>query len=242
MFRTGLAIETAEYAEGLCGTKMTRRRVGRIKITDIRIGENDAQRLGKSAGRYISIEGDPQERMMPLLVCKALEQLIPHKGTILVAGLGNPDVAYDSLGSRCVGMIDRKNGRRKIAAIETDVAAKTGIDTACMIRAVTRELEATCVIAVDALACRDPRRAGGTIQISDTGLQPGSGVTEQTPVLDTDFVGVPVIAVGVPMVSELWAITHNNMHRGILAAPANVSQLAAVWAQVIAAAIGDIIL
>ncbi|MBQ8170925.1 MAG: GPR endopeptidase [Oscillospiraceae bacterium] len=242
MFRTGLAVETAEYAEGLCGTRMTRRRVGRVKVTDIRISEKDADRLGKNAGRYISIEGDPQERMMPMLVCKALEQLIPHRGTILVAGLGNPDVAYDSLGSRCVGMIDRKNEHRKIAAIETDVAAKTGIDTACMIRAVARELEASCVIAVDALACREPLRAGSTIQISDTGLQPGSGVTEQTPVLDADFVGVPVIAVGVPMVSELWAITHNNMHKGILAAPANVPMLTAAWAGVISAAINDIIL
>ncbi len=237
MYRTGLAIETAEYAEGLCGTRMTKRRIGRVKVTDIRISEKDAERLGKDSGRYISIEGDPQDRAMPLLICKALEQLVPRRGILLVAGLGNPDVAYDSLGSKCVGMIDCQYGRRKLVAMETDVSAKTGIDTACMVRAVARELKVSCVIAVDALACRDPLRAGRTVQISDTGLQPGSGVREDAPALDEPFVGIPVVAVGVPMVSELHAITHNSTHKGILAAPANEALLATAWAQVIAKAV-----
>ncbi len=240
MQRTGLAAEAAELATGLHGTRAVSRRFGNARVTDVRVDKTDARRIGKSAGRYITIEGEPTEHAVVLLLQKALEQLLPREGQILVAGLGNPDIARDSLGARTVRLL-RSGTRRPLAAMETDVATNTGIETARMVRGVAMELNVSCVIAVDALACCDPKRIGRTVQISDTGLQPGSGVREDSVVLCREMAGVPVIAVGVPMVSELSAVTGNPAHKGYLAASADEDEQARIWAEVIATAINELV-
>ncbi len=237
MRRTGLASEAAAFTSGLSGTKVTRRRFGWAQVTDVRVGRLDAHRLGKAAGRYITIEGEPQEHAVSLLLQKALEQFLPRQGLILAAGLGNPDIARDSLGARTVRLLRCGEGRRSLSAMETDVSAKTGIETARMIRGVAVELNASCILAVDALSCCDPLKIGRTVQLSDAGIQPGSGVMAESAVLSRGFVGVPVIAVGVPTVSELSGITGNPAHRGYLAAPTDEDALAQVWSEVIADAV-----
>ncbi len=240
MQRTGLALEAAQINATSSGTKVVRRRFGNIDVTDIRISRSDARKIGKSAGRYITIEGSTSEHAVPVLLKNALRQFLPLVGTILTVGLGNPDIAKDSLGSRVIQKlrIGRLGGR--VVAMETDVAAKTGIETARMVRGVAKELDVACVLAVDALACCDPLKIGRTLQVSDTGIQPGSGVHEDSPALTLDFVGVPVIAVGVPMVSELSGITMDTAHKGYLAAPANEDELAEMWAEVIASAVNSV--
>ena len=235
-----MAAEAAEITTGLHSTRAVSRRFGNARVTDVRVDKADARRIGKAAGRYITIEGEPTEHAVLLLLRTALEQLLPREGQILVAGLGNPDIARDSLGARTVRLL-RGGMRRQLAAMETDVATNTGIETARMVRGVAKELKVSCVIAVDALACCDPKRIGRTVQISDTGLQPGSGVHEDSVVLSRECVGVPVIAVGVPMVSELSAVTGNIAHRGYLAASANEDEQAQIWADVIAAAINELV-
>lgn len=237
MYRTGLAIEAAQAAGAGAASGMVRRRFGRAYITDAKVSRADSHRVGAAAGRYITIECEPQEHVIAMLLQKALEQLVPREGIILAAGLGNPDVAHDSLGPRTVGRL-RCYGR--LTAMETDIAAKTGIETARMVRAVAKELNAACVLAVDALACRDPLKIGRTVQVSNTGLRPGSGVFADSPALTKSFVGVPIVVVGVPMVSELSGITGNKAHKGYLAAPPNESELTEVWAEVIAEAVNSI--
>lgn len=241
MFRTGLAFEAAELAENSVGTSVKRKRFGAVKICDVRVGTEDAQRIGKAAGRYITIEGSPTEHAAAWLLQKALEQLVPRKGLILAAGLGNPDIAHDSLGARSVRLLSCGVGRRSLAAIETDVAANTGIETALMVKAVARELKASCVLAIDALACKDPLHIGTTVQISDTGIQPGSGVAADRTVITRDFVGVPVIAVGVPMVSQLSGLTDDARHKEYLISHANEERLTTQWSEIIAAAVNGLI-
>lgn len=240
MYRTGLAMEAAQMNGSKSGTRVFRRRLGQVTITDVRVSMTDAHRIGKAAGRYITIEGDPSVHAVAMLLCKALEQLLPREGVILASGLGNPDIARDSLGARTIRRLNVGEGCRIAAAMETDVAAKTGIETARLVRGVAKELGATCILAVDALACCDPLKIGRTVQVSDTGIQPGSGVHEDSPALTRSFVGVPVVAVGVPMVSELSGLTGNSVHRGYLAAPVNEDAVAERWAAVIAEAVNGI--
>lgn len=241
MYRTGLVIEAARQISVMSGSKFIQRQFGDISVTDVCISKADTLQSGKAEGRYITIEGGTQDYAVVVLIKKALEQLLPDEGLILVAGMGNPDVARDSLGPRTMRLLQR-DGTRRIAVMETDVSAKTGIDTARLIRAVVRELDASCVLAVDALACREPQHIGRTVQISDAGIQPGSGISEHSPALERDFVGVPVVAVGVPMVSVLSGITDEPTHRGYLVSPADEDQLADQWADIIARAINEVLL
>lgn len=241
MYRTALAMEAAENIGQAGGTKVIRRRFGQAEITDVRVSRQDAAQIGKAAGRYITIEGEPHEHAVQMLLQKALEQLLPRKGMILVAGLGNPDITHDSLGARVVRRLCCGGERRRFAAIETDVSANTGIETARMVRAVAKELRADCVLAIDALACKSPLRIGRTVQISDTGIQPGSGVLAESSALNRDFVGVPVIAAGVPMVSELSGLTNEIRHKGFLISPVEEDLLTRRWAEVIGGAVNGLV-
>lgn len=241
MFRTALAVEAAENIGQIRGAKVLRRRFGNAQITDVRISKEASHCIGKAEGRYITIEGEPHEHAVQMLLQKALEQLLPRKGLILVSGLGNPDITHDSLGARTVRLLRCGGERRRFAAMETDVAANTGIETAKMVRAVARELDVACVLAIDALACRDPLRIGRTVQVSDAGIQPGSGVMAESAALTKEFVGVPVIALGVPMVSQLSGITGDPRHKGCLVSPVDEDLLTSHWAEVIAEAVNGLV-
>ena len=132
MNRTGLAMETAAMASDKSGVRVLSRNVGGVGITDVRVSET-AQRLGKPAGRYITLEGEPDAQSMTALLKRAIEQVIPRQGRLFAAGLGNPDITQDSLGALSVrSMAAREPGcgiRYSLAAIETDIAVRTGIDT-----------------------------------------------------------------------------------------------------------------
>lgn len=238
MNRTGLAAETARMITDTDGIKLVSREIGGAVITDVTVDDKARQRFGKPAGRYITIEGEPDGETIPALLRGALEQLLPKGGRLLAAGLGNPDITRDSLGALTVReLIARSGARFSLAAVETDVSVRTGIDTARMVRAIARETSADCVIAIDALACADPLRIGRTVQVSDTGIIPGAGACASRGELSAESVGVPVVAVGVPTVSELSSVTGREEHEGFLAAPADEDIIVKLWAQTIAEAV-----
>ena len=241
MYRTALAAEAAENIGDTSASRVLRRRFGKALITDVRIAKADSRRIGKAEGRYITIEGEPHEHAVQMLLQKAIEQLLPRQGLILVAGLGNPDITHDSLGPGVVRLVRCGGEHRRFAAMETDVAANTGIETAKMVRAVAREIKADCILAIDALACREPRRIGKTVQVSDAGIQPGSGVLDNMTALTKDLTGLPVIALGVPMVSVLSGVTGEHGHKGYLVSPVDEDVLTAHWAEMIAEAINSLI-
>lgn len=241
MNRTGLAMETADMASDKSGVKVLSRNVGGVRITDVRVSES-AHRLGKPAGRYITLEGEPDAQSMAALLKRAIEQVIPRQGRLFAAGLGNPDITQDSLGALSVRSIAAGKGARySLAAIETDIAVRTGIDTVRLVRCAAGEVGADCVIAIDSLACRSPRLIGRTIQISDTGIVPGSGASAGRRELSGRTVGIPVAVIGVPTVTELSSVTRSDKDNGFLVTTGDIDITVKLWAETVAAAVNGIV-
>lgn len=252
MDNTGLAFEAAKILTRADGAFAKTRQIGEVKITDVRLNENAAARVGKREGRYITLHGEPHSAGMTALLRRALLQLIPPRGRLFAAGLGNPDVTPDRLGAAAVRSVintgnagaARNGARYSLAAVETDVAARTGIETARLIKAVSRELKPDCVIIVDALSCCDPRFIGKTVQISSAGLAPGSGagnaaadLTAVTP----ELLRCPVASVGVPTVAALSSVTHRPDDSRFFVTAPDIDTIINMWAEVIGGAIESVV-
>ena len=234
--------EAAKILTKKDGAFVNSRRIGEVRIADVRLSDSAAKSIGRRAGRYITLYGSPRAAGMTALLRRALMQMLPPRGRLFAAGLGNPDVTQDSLGAECVRRLaSRKGGRYSLAAMETDVAAKTGIETARLVKAAARELKADCVIAIDALSCGDPRYIGGTVQVGSAGLIPGSGVGAKSGDLTERELGCPVIAVGVPTVSALSDITRGGADKKLLVSTADIDIIIGMWSETVAAAIDTIV-
>lgn len=239
MNRTDLAMEAAEALADKRGARIVTRTIGGIKVTDLRAAEGG---FGKPSGRYITLEGEPFSQGMTALLRRALEQLLPRGGVILAAGLGNPDVIYDSFGALTVrGLLAGRGQRHTLAAIETDIALRTGIETAALVRAAARELGAECVVAFDSLACRSPHRIGRAVQITDAGITPGSGVGGDRKELSSATVGVRTVVVGVPLMAELSSLTRRDADSGYAVTSGDVSVVVRLWAEAAAEALNELV-
>lgn len=239
--KRGLAMEAARIFTEKDGVSAVSRTIGAVKITDVKIRENAAREIGKSAGRYITLEGEPSDFGMTALLQRALLRIIPERGRLFAAGLGNPDITPDSLGALAVrGITKRKTRHFLLSAIETDVAAKTGLDTAKLVRAAARELPADCVVVIDALACNNPRYIGKTVQITDAGLIPGSGAGCRRDAISRKTLGVPVAAIGVPTVTALSSVTKNPADSSFLVTTGDVDVIVRQWAEVISGALEEL--
>ena len=253
MDKHGLAVEAARILTKKDGASVITRQIGEVKITDVKLSADAAERIGRREGRYITLHGEPDAEGLTGLLRRALLQLIPPRGRLFAAGLGNPDVTQDSLGAVCVrSMTARKGCRYSMAAIETDVAAKTGLETARLVKAAARELKADCVIAIDALSCGDPSYIGKTVQLGSAGIIPGSGAGAGTGSstgsgrgaegeLTPELLGCSVVSVGVPTVTALSSVTHEQTHSKYLISPADIDTIINMWAEVIGGAIDSIV-
>lgn len=151
--------------------------------------------------------------------------------SILVVGLGNRKVTPDALGPYVVDNLNitrhivKEYGKyamgeedvRLVSAIVPGVMAQTGMETVEIVKAIVQETKPDMIIAVDALAARSSKRLNRTIQITDTGINPGSGVGNHRNAITRDTVGVPVIAIGVPTVVDAATIVNDTMENLILA-------------------------
>lgn len=242
MKKTDLAVESARLTSGIPGVRSITRTIGGVKITDIKIPPEAASRAKLPAGRCITLEGDPSDSALPALLKRGIEQLLPSSGLILAAGLGNPDITRDSLGAFTIRrLVPRRGSRYSLAAVETDVAARTGIETVRMVRAIAHELNTSCVLAVDSLCCNAPTRLCRTVQLSTAGITPGSGASAPRKELSRRTVGIPVIAAGVPTATLLSSVTGNPAHKKYLAAPTDEDIEAQLWSDCIATAINSLI-
>lgn len=188
-----------------------------VTITDPASGE----KLGKAPGRYVTLEPEALLQRQPEALeaaarelSEALALLLPPLGTedtILVVGLGNEVITPDALGPLTMRNIfvtrhlrqrlpEHFGQFRPVAALETGVLSTTGMETVETLSAICRMLKPALVIAVDALACSGVERLCRTVQITDTGISPGGGVGNRQAALNREALGMPVIAVGVPMV------------------------------------------
>lgn len=238
--RTDLALEVREsYEEDdirLRGVKVEEQsdKQKEIYTTIVHIEtENGAKAMGKPVGIYITIEApnmsSPDEgyhREISIEFAKHLRKMLgKERDSILVVGLGNREVTPDALGPNVVNNLHitrhmiKEYGRLpsdvektgEISAIVPGVMGQTGMETLEIIKGVVQETHPKVVIAVDALAARSTRRLNRTIQITDTGINPGSGVGNHRNAINEETVGVPVIAVGVPTVVDAATIVNDTM-------------------------------
>lgn len=228
--RTDLAVESlAERIEAVGGVRQYCRGKA-FSITEIVIDDDShLEKIGKGKGRYITLEGSSLSRYsddyeaMIYELAEELTTLIPD-GEVLVVGLGNNDITPDALGPQTAAKIiatrhlrdeldsDEEKfltSLRRVSVFAGGVLGQTGIETAEIVRAICRELKPDAVIAIDALACSDVSRLGTTIQLSDSGISPGSGVSNARRALTEEQLGVPVIAVGVPTVVDMHTIVRS---------------------------------
>ncbi|EWM53075.1 GPR endopeptidase [Ruminococcus flavefaciens] len=229
--RTDLALESFSFGSLPESVHISQR--GRaFRITEITIDDDSCiDAIGKGKGRYITLEGSSLSRYSedyPIMVqelADEIESLIPG-GEVLVAGLGNNDITPDAIGPQTASKIlatrhlNTDDGLfvpslRPVSTLAGGVMGQTGIETAELIRSVASELRPSAIIAVDALACNDISRLGTTIQITDTGISPGSGVSNERKELSEKIFGVPVIAVGIPTVVDMHTIVRSLTGKSI---------------------------
>ncbi len=206
-----------------------------IRTTVVKIKtENGARAMGRPQGTYITIEApnlsSPDEdyhREVSEEVARHLRQLIDLKRekSVLVVGLGNQGITSDSLGPHVVENLHmtrhiiREYGLQgigeekmhRISGIIPGVMAQTGMETSEIVQGIVDETKPDVVIAIDALAARSTRRLNRTIQITDTGIHPGSGVGNHRVGLTEDNLQVKVIGIGVPTVVDAATIVHDAM-------------------------------
>ena len=228
MIRTDLALEAAALSgeAELPGISVCRVQKHGLELTTVTVqNEEGARAIGKPPGRYITLETDPIGETAltgtaeAALLGESLSSLLPSEGTLLVACLGNAAITPDALGPRSARWVLATRhvaGReqlfrrfRPVAVLAPGVLGQTGIETAGLIRTVAREIGASAVLAIDALAARDAARLGRTVQIADCGIAPGAGVGNNRAELSRQTLGVPVVSMGIPTVVDCRTLLHD---------------------------------
>lgn len=239
--RTDLAVEEKESFPGRGGEvtgvslREWRKAFSKIKLTEVVIlDEQGAKAMGKPKGTYVTMEakalakGDEDyHREVSAELAGQLKSMIkelkrqkkvPDKKNIhvLVVGLGNPSVTPDALGPKVLNSLhvnrNMAEGEETIlSGIVPGVMAQTGMETAEILKGIIQETRPDLLIAIDALAARSIRRLGTTIQLTDTGIHPGSGVGNHRHSLTIESLGIPVLAIGVPTVVGAAAIVHDTI-------------------------------
>ncbi len=229
-FRTDLALERREMInEDIDGVDVSKTENDECKTTIIDIKtENAAKRLGKGVGKYITLEMNPFSNEAAVsdgrlkALTESIKQLLPEgDGTVLVAGVGNEDITSDALGPETASLvfatrhINREIQKaagfseelRPVAVVSAGVLGKTGIESGEYIKSICEAVKPQCIITIDALAAGSVERLGTTVQMSDTGIAPGSGIGNARARIDKDFIGVPVVAIGIPTVVDAISLS-----------------------------------
>ena len=222
-FRTDLAVEaTVNRSVSAQDVEQNSRNIGSLTLHTTRVLTPAGEKtIGKPRGRYITAvlpsltdhEGD--FAAYAAVIGKELAGMIPPEGTVLVVGLGNRAVTPDALGPTTADLVLATrhiggefartaglNDLRPTAVITPGVLGQTGTESSETVRGVCREIHPAAVIVVDALAAGEVDRLGRTVQICDSGISPGSGVGNNRRPLNREVLGVPVIGVGVPTVTD----------------------------------------
>ena len=209
-----------------------------IHITKVMIeSKNAAKTMGKPVGTYITIEApelleadEGYHREISRCLSEELQEMLPMKEdgvSVMVVGLGNREVTADALGPRVLDNlyitrhIVRIYGKaayentlvNEVSSCEPGVMAKTGMESAEIVKGVVEQAKPDALIVIDALAARSTKRLNRTIQIANTGIQPGSGVGNHRNALTEETLGVPVIAIGVPTVVDAATIVNDALEK-----------------------------
>lgn len=239
--RSDLACEAGSgQFRGMPGTEYAEERVGACRIERLRIlHEECARELGKARGTYITLhcrplwrlEGEERGEAVGLLAREVRRLCLPHgeigeRFGVLVVGLGNAEITADAVGPKTVHRLtvtrhlhehDRRIfrllGRCQLSAFAPGVLGQTGMEAADLIRGAVEAARPDVVLAIDALAARATERLAATVQLSDTGISPGSGIGNRRRSIDRDTVGVPVISLGIPTVVDSATLICDALRR-----------------------------
>ena len=206
--KSDLASEIIEGISEKNLPKIKYHRFGNVDITRIEISAGEQARATcRPAGKYISVEAesvlDPTVNSDEEIAALAAElaALLPRHGTVLAVGVGNEALAADSLGAAAISAMCAGSflGRR-LCCLSTGVCGKTGFSPLEMIKSVIDLTSPAAVVLVGALAAEHISHIGRTVQLTDAGICPGSGVGREQFELSAAVLGVPTVAVGMPTV------------------------------------------
>ena len=226
--RTDLILETLNTDDYIETVKKDN-----ISISKVVINKDNMNLIGKKEGNYITIEfldiTNYEDREK---VGKCLEEEIKNILKLnninsadegLIIGLGNDKSTADALGPKTIENIlvtrhlfllgaSVKDGMRKVSAIVPGVMGNTGIETSDIIVSVINKINPKFVIVVDSLCASSVERLNKTIQITDSGIHPGSGVGNNRKEISKDTLNIPVIAIGVPTVVDASTIVNDTIN------------------------------
>ena len=241
--RTDLALEARELWQEsagkttrLAGVKATKRKQEGYPVTRVDIlDQRGEEALGKPRGTYLTVDLTTFWQRKPDFFQRAvravgapLKELVPTEGPVLVVGLGNRAMTPDAVGPlaadhvlvtrHLISAMPRQfSGFRPVSVLRSGVLGTTGVESAEAVRGLASEVKPACVIAVDALASRRTGRVCAAVQLSDTGIIPGSGVGNHRSPLNAGTLGVPVFAVGIPTVVDAATLAADLMEEAGIA-------------------------
>ena len=228
--RTDLAIDLLQNNKTLKGVKQNIFNIENVKVTDVLLSKNNS--LGKKEGNYVTIEFDDitdssnrkrVERVLKDEIKKMLTKMnIKDDDSCLIIGLGNDKSTPDSLGPLTINNILVTNHLyllnqldstfRRVSALNPGVMGQTGIDTSDVISSIVNSIKPDFIITIDALASQSIDRVNKTIQMTDVGIQPGSGIGNKRKEISKSTIGIPVLAIGVPTVVDASVIVSDTIN------------------------------
>ena len=245
-------------------------KVSLVKVTTLEIINEEGEKLfNRKAGIYITIEAEGlgedddfyNERVIEIIsgqIDTLIRPCISKNNKLLVVGLGNRNVTADSLGPDVVDKLiinSHIHGEKdeisvRLSALSPGVMAQTGIETSSIIKGIADEIDPGVIIVIDALAARNTQRLNKTIQISNRGINPGSGVGNHRTGITSDNIGVPVIALGVPTVIDAATIIgdvtkdYENIPKHLsdmYVTPKDIDENIRITAEIIAESINELV-
>lgn len=228
--RTDLVLEILEDKNEQ-GYSIYKKREQGISVTEVMIKKENETIKGKKPGKYITIEFEDvtdhkNKEALEKIFTKELKQIldglnIKKEDRCLIVGLGNRNSTPDALGPITISNIlvtnhlflygEVEEGFRPVSTFIPGVTGETGIETSELLESVVKYLKPDFVIVIDALASRSIERVGHTIQITDTGIHPGSGVGNKRKEISKEIFGIPVISIGVPTVVDAVTICSDTI-------------------------------
>ena len=227
--RSDLAIDNIENTSSLKGITQNVKHINDITITDVTLASYNA--LNKKEGFYITIEfkdvtdTDNYDNVYQVVkeeLAMVLSKMhIKDDDTCLIVGLGNQNSTPDSLGPLVIdnvlvtnhiyelGQLD--SNYRRVSAIAPGVSGQTGIETTDIIKSIVDKIKPDFLIAIDSLASQSIVRVNKTIQMTNTGIHPGSGIGNSRKEISIDTIGIPVLAIGIPTVVDASVIVSDTI-------------------------------
>ncbi|WP_419959064.1 GPR endopeptidase [Psychrobacillus sp. BM2] len=201
------------------GISFDEKREGAVLVTSIEVDEKGEKKIGKKKGKYITltdltVSPDREDSFKPIekVFIEKLREMhsdlnLSKDSKVLIIGLGNATITPDAIGPKAIeylqsSSVTQSTEHVKVVMYAPGVTGQTGFETSDFIEAISKAFKPDLIIVLDALAARNSERLCKTIQLTNTGIHPGSGVGNQRKEVSEEVYGVPVTAIGIPMVVD----------------------------------------